>query len=277
MAELNPGWSRKTIDQIPSQGQLVTLLTPAFKEVVESYAPPMTRTINGHTLEGDIRLTAEDVGARSNTWLPTPAEIDAQPVQKNATKDNFAAFNANGVLVDSGKNSNSFLPAKYTVNDASKVLSVDSKGYVQATDQSELVNFIPPYDPLKPYRENEVFYSEDPNEGLGIFTTIKAHNANSFNADQNKLIAKVGLPNKSVQPTLVKPTSNANYTLSGTLAQILQGLLNNIKNAQDRIARLEEECVRTDTPKVKVNVSSTASTAQQGYYIIRIDPADVLK
>ena len=33
------------------------------------------RSINGYTLDKDIVLTAEDVGARSKTWLPTPAEI----------------------------------------------------------------------------------------------------------------------------------------------------------------------------------------------------------
>ena len=38
------------------------------------------RTINGKSLENDIVLTAEDVGARSKTWLPTPAEIGVRNI-----------------------------------------------------------------------------------------------------------------------------------------------------------------------------------------------------
>ena len=36
---------------------------------------PDTRTINGHALDGDVELDAEDVGARPDDWLPTPEEL----------------------------------------------------------------------------------------------------------------------------------------------------------------------------------------------------------
>lgn len=270
-------YSRKTLEQIPSFEQLQTLLNPAITNVVQNYAPPMTRTINGHSLEDNIWLTAADVGARSNTWLPTPAEINAQPVPKTAAENNFAMFDKNRILIDSGKNAKSFLPAKYVPADSTRVLRVDDTGTVQAFDQDNLLNFIHPYDATKPYRENEVFHFEDPDEGRGIFTTVVPHEASGFKAAQNMLIAKVGIPNADLKPKLVQPTSNANYTLDGSLAQLLQGLLNNIKNLQDRVGSIEDDYVRSDTPKVKLNISSTPSTPQVGYHIVRIDPADVLK
>ena len=65
-------YSRKMVEQIPDLPELQTLLNPVIVNIVQSYAPPMTRTINGHSLENDIVLTAIDVGARPNTWLPTP-------------------------------------------------------------------------------------------------------------------------------------------------------------------------------------------------------------
>ena len=40
---------------------------------------PNERTVNGKALATDIALNAEDVGARSETWLPTVAEIGAAP------------------------------------------------------------------------------------------------------------------------------------------------------------------------------------------------------
>ncbi len=275
MAESN--YSRKTVDQIPSFEQLQTLLNPAITRIVQDYAPPMTRTINGHSLEANIWLTAADVGARSNTWFPTPAEINAQPVPNNAVENNFAMFNANRLLVDSGKNASSFLPAKYVAADNTRVLRVDNTGTVQAAAQDDLLNFIHPYDATKAYRENEVFHFEDPDEGLGIFTTVVPHEPNGFKASQNMLIAKVGIPNSELRPSLVQPVSNANYVLNGTLTQLLQGLLNNVKNLQDRVGAIEADYVRSDTPKVKLNISSSPSTPQVGYYIVRIDPADILR
>lgn len=40
---------------------------------------PQSRTINGKGLSSDISLTAQDVGARSNTWTPSAADVGAQP------------------------------------------------------------------------------------------------------------------------------------------------------------------------------------------------------
>lgn len=46
------------------------------------------RTINGKPLSTDIVLNAADVGARPDTWLPTPAELGAAPESHVENKQN---------------------------------------------------------------------------------------------------------------------------------------------------------------------------------------------
>ena len=41
---------------------------------------PVTRTVNGKTLDTNITLNASDVGARPSTWTPSVTDIGAQPV-----------------------------------------------------------------------------------------------------------------------------------------------------------------------------------------------------
>lgn len=270
-------YSRKMVEQIPDITELQTLLNPVIVNIVQSYAPPMTRTINGHSLENDIWLTAADVGARSNTWLPTADEVGALPVPNAGVEDNFMAFDENRKVKDSGKNASSFLPAKYTELDDTEVLQVDETGTVQSVPQENLLDFIRIYSATKAYRQHEMFYYTDPTEGLGIFVTTVPHNAEGFNASHNMLIAKVGMSYDYLNPTLSAPINNANFTLTGSLQQLLQGLANNIKNLQDRVDAIEKDYVRSDTPKVKLNITSTPSTPQAGYYIVRIDPSEVLK
>ena len=40
-------------------------------------AIPKTRKINNQTLDSDVILTASDIGARSNTWMPTASDVGA--------------------------------------------------------------------------------------------------------------------------------------------------------------------------------------------------------
>lgn len=57
------------------------------------------------TLEKKINdLTYEDVGARSDTWLPTPAEIGAMPavVEGGESGGNLVYLNDSGSLSDTG-------------------------------------------------------------------------------------------------------------------------------------------------------------------------------
>ena len=277
MAKDQTNYSRKSVHQIPDIPELQTLLNPIVTQIVSSYAPPITRTINGHSLENDIVLTAADVGARANNWLPTTEEINAMKSRSDAVEDNFVAFDEKGDSKDSGKNANSFLPHKYTADDATEVLRVDNNGIVQSVPQEDLIDFIKQYNNNKPYRANEVFYYEDPVEGISIWTTTTPHEAEGFNANHNIMLAKVGVSNRELHPTLSTPANDSKFVLSGSIQQIMQGLLNNIKNLQDRVKSIEDDYVHTDTPKVKLNVSSVESTPQQGYFIVRIDPTDILK
>ena len=269
-------YSRKMVEQIPDFTELQSLINPAIVQIVQSYAPPMTRTINGKSLEDDIQLTAVDVGARSNTWLPTPQEINAASIPETAVENNFVAFTADKDIKDSGKNANSFLPAKYTTGDYTEILYVDATGTVQSVPQETLIDFIRPYDTTKAYRENELFYYEHPTEGVGIFVTTVAHTSEGYNASHNMLLAKVGMSNAYMNPSLSNPIDDPNYVLSGSLQQLYQGLLNNILNLQNRVKKIESDYVRSDTPKVKLNISTTPSTPQTGYYIVRIDPSEIL-
>lgn len=277
MAKDLTNYSRKMVEQLPDLPELQTLLNPLVVSIVSSYAPPMTRTINGHTLEHDIVLTAADVGARANNWLPTTEEINAMKSRPTATEGNFVMFDEKGDSKDSGKNANSFLPHKYTKDDATEVLRVDNNGIVQSVPQEDLIDFIKQYDNKKPYRANEVFYYEDPVEGMSIWVATTPHEAEGFNANHNIMIAKVGVSNKELHPTLSVPANDAKFILSGSIQQLMQGLANNIKNLQDRVNVIEGDYVHTDTPKVKLNVSSVESIPQQGYFIVRIDPTDILK
>lgn len=45
-------------------------------------AVPTSRTVNGKALSSNISLTASDVGARANTWTPTASEVGAVPTSR---------------------------------------------------------------------------------------------------------------------------------------------------------------------------------------------------
>lgn len=78
-------------------------------------AVPVTRTINGKELNADIALNAEDVGARSNTWLPSTSDINAV---SNTTTVNGHPLNENVSLdaEDVGARANTWLPTTEDIN-----------------------------------------------------------------------------------------------------------------------------------------------------------------
>lgn len=60
-------------------------------------AVPTTRQVNGKPLSDDIYLTATDVGARSNTWMPSIGELSLQCVYRiNSNADELLDFWAIG-------------------------------------------------------------------------------------------------------------------------------------------------------------------------------------
>lgn len=264
-------YARKMLEQITER--LDDVYASYEQGIKADNAVPNTRRVNGKQLNVDITLNAGDVHARSDTWFPTPAQINAIPTLTTAKENNFAVFNAMGNVKDSNLNKDSFLPAKYTSSQEGEILTVDSTGTVNSV-ASVFAN-IQAYDPDKTYKLGDSFYYGS-GSNLAIYTTTVPHPAQAFDQNKNMMISKVGEANSYVNFTLTAPTSNTNYILSGTLQQQMQGLLNNIKNLRDRVQALENNAVTTDTPKVKLNVTSTVTTPQAGYKIIRIDPANIL-
>lgn len=55
-------------------------------------AVPEERTVNGKALSTDITLTADDIGARSNTWMPTAEDVGARPSTWMPTADDIGAM-----------------------------------------------------------------------------------------------------------------------------------------------------------------------------------------
>lgn len=268
---MNPNYSRKMLEQITED--LGTLYATVEQGIKADNAVPKTTQINGKQLNGDITLTATDVGARSSTWLPTPSQIEAIAIPSIGEENNFPIFDSTKNLKDSGLNSDSFIPNIYTADDANKILTVSSTGDVQGS--ISVPANIASYDSSKSYVVNEAFYYGS-NENEGIYITLVAHDSEPFTAEHNHMISKVGAAVTDVKFTLSTPTANQVYILTGTLQQQIQGLLNNVKDLRDRVAVLEGTAVTTDTPRVKLNISTQESTTQAGYKIVRINPNDVL-
>lgn len=61
-----------------------------FVNAVKSAFVPVSRTINGVTLDTNITLTAQDVGARPNTWTPSAADVGLGNV---ANERQYSALN----------------------------------------------------------------------------------------------------------------------------------------------------------------------------------------
>ncbi len=84
-------------------------------EELETKTVPTTRTINDKALSSNITLSAADVGARSNTWMPTAADVGAVPTSRTI---NSKALSSNITLSASDVGA---VPTTRTIN--SKALS----------------------------------------------------------------------------------------------------------------------------------------------------------
>lgn len=81
-------------------------------------AVPVERTVNGKELSGDITLSAEDVGARPNTWMPTAGDVGAIPIalkgQAIYCDDLFAKFEIPTLVYWGGNTKNTPHTAGFT-------------------------------------------------------------------------------------------------------------------------------------------------------------------
>ncbi len=61
-------------------------------------AVPVSTTVNGKALNGNITLDADDIGARANTWMPTAGDVGAVPTSRTV---NSKALSTNITLTAS--------------------------------------------------------------------------------------------------------------------------------------------------------------------------------
>lgn len=74
---------------------------------------PVTRTVNGKALSADISLTANDVGARPSTWVPSCSELKFSTATKAVALGGANAFGINSVAM--GFNANADSPSSTAV------------------------------------------------------------------------------------------------------------------------------------------------------------------
>lgn len=110
------------------------------------------RKINGKDLSSDITLSASDIGARPDTWLPTPAELGAAPESHVDNKDNPHKVTCEKIGAATkddvdGKISMDLLwvNASFNSNFAEQTIALDLSGYdaVMITASSEATSFVP--------------------------------------------------------------------------------------------------------------------------------------
>lgn len=94
---------------IPPNSVTLDMLRDDVVAKIEESGVPLTRKINGHALNEDINLTAEDVGARDADWLPTLEELGAAPaaISKSESISDYISL---------------FSPYDYTTLSAPKVI-----------------------------------------------------------------------------------------------------------------------------------------------------------
>ena len=120
---------------------------PHGTTAAEVGAVPATTTVNGHALSGNISLTADDVGARPNTWTPSAADVGAVPTSRTV---NGKALSADISLTadDVGARPDTWLPAVYrTVTLSSSAWSDNAQSVavsgVLADESAQLIQPMP--------------------------------------------------------------------------------------------------------------------------------------
>lgn len=62
----------------------------------EINAVSTSRTINGHALDANITLSADDVGARPSTWTPSATDVGAIPASQKGANNGVAELDSTG-------------------------------------------------------------------------------------------------------------------------------------------------------------------------------------
>ncbi|WMJ83413.1 hypothetical protein ACS3UN_10090 [Oscillospiraceae bacterium LTW-04] len=91
-------------------------------------AVPTTRKVNGKALSADVTLTAPDVDARPNDWLPTTGEIGAAPDFMRSSRTIYVATTGSDITGD-GTSANPYA----TISKAVSMLTPVSAGNYNTT------------------------------------------------------------------------------------------------------------------------------------------------
>lgn len=76
----------------------ITTGNPHGTTAADVGAVPVSTTVNGKALNGNITLDADDIGARANTWMPTAGDVGAVPTSRTV---NSKALSTNITLTAS--------------------------------------------------------------------------------------------------------------------------------------------------------------------------------
>lgn len=102
-------------------------------------AVPEGRTVNSKSLSADITLTADDVGARPDTWMPTAEDVGARPNTWTPSAEDIGALTQSSADLRYLLLSGGTLTGALTLSGTPTAnLHAASKGYVDSSIQSAI-------------------------------------------------------------------------------------------------------------------------------------------
>lgn len=186
-------------------------------------AVPTNRTINGKALSTDISLTASDTGARPSTWTPTAAEIGAVPTTRTV---NEKALNTDISLTatDVGARADTWLPTATEVG----AIPTTAKGAANGVAELDAGGKVPmsqmPFDPSGGTTAEEVQANLDTH-------IADKHNPHAVTATQVGARPNTWLPTAAEIGAASKTTSNitlsANSWSNNTQTVSVNGIAEN--------------------------------------------------
>ena len=107
-------------------------------------AVPTTRKINGQALSGDVTLDAEDVGARPASWTPAASDVGAIPTTEKGAASGVATLGTDGKVPASQLPQMDYIPTSMKGAN-SGVAELDETGKVPASQLPSYVDDVVEY------------------------------------------------------------------------------------------------------------------------------------
>ena len=140
-------------------------------------AVPVSTTVNGKALNGNITLDADDIGARANTWMPTAGDVGAVPTSRTVNSKALSTnitLTASDVGAASAADVEAAKPLRRTVTLSASGWSSDTQTVtvsgVLADETAQLITLVP------------AFASQTAYYDAGIIGTGQAANSITFTA-----------------------------------------------------------------------------------------------